>query len=200
MENKKIEMFWKEFISIVKDIEHDYTSPTSFQKIDRLVDDIGPYSWEIGPSSNDVTDFSFTISPNMEKSLLEETKHIISFAPKLPNWSFYHAMQPKIGWEMTFLIRTNNGSEFKINGSDWKYVLYEYDDGKFDIVIKNPLISGLSLDDLYTAAEILIKGIIGEELFITRINEIEIINYFDNEIMNKESLIKNLSNHINKLH
>ena len=97
--------------------------------------------------------------------MLQETKLIIGSAKDCDRWEYYYAVPPKEkGWNLIFSFETNDGKIAKIDASEWEYTLLEYDDGMFEIVIKTTDFKQLNESDKQTAVEILLDGILGEEI------------------------------------
>lgn len=159
--------------------------------MDKRISSLGDFTWELGPglhSSN-----MLVISPCGELSLLEETKKIISYSPKCKGWDFFYAKPPK-DWDLIFDFYRDSGERIEVDASTWEYVLLKYDDGMFEILIKCENVdSSLSIDERQIACEILLDGILGEELRTLRFEVIEVVDSFESKYQNKVLNIKSLS-------
>jgi hypothetical protein len=114
------------------------------------------------------------ISPGGHAERLPETKTIVDLAPPCTGWQFFSAKQPK-EWERCFLMNDSQGNQLAVDASEWRYVLYEYPDGVFDIVVHAPGLAGLSEQDQISAAEIVLDCELGEETRLSLIDEIEVV-------------------------
>lgn len=192
----KIRKFWIWFYENCQNFGTDYSNTELLDILDTKISELGNLTWEVGPgkTAND----ALVISPNGDLELLPYTKEIIANAKECTDWEYYYAKPPK-QWGLIFDFETTDSNQIEINASIWEYVLLKYKDGMFEIIIKAVNIDALSADDKLTAAEILLDGILGEELRMTAICSINIVLQFEEVYKNKASNIKNLSNHINSL-
>ena len=60
----------------------------------------------------------------------------------------------------------------EINASQWKYVLLRYEDGMFEVIIKALHLKQLEDNDKVTVSEIVLDGILDEELRIQTIRSL----------------------------
>lgn len=187
--------FWEWFVAHKNMLANLKPNDSLIEEIDKNVNSLGDFIWEIGPGFNKL--HSFTISPGGEVSLLEQTKKIISYAPKLIDWEFHYAKRAK-EWSNYFNIFLSGGT-LSIDLSKWEYVLLEYYDQTFDIIIKpEPYLNELE-NEIYGIVEMILDSIIGEEIRLETIKYIEIVKKFDDELITNNSLLINLAKHINKL-
>ena len=168
---KKINLFWEWFASIANLLAPNFENETLLEEIDYKVSSLGNFSWEIGPGK--VKDNSFTLSPNGNVELLKEAKYILSLSPIIDNWELHFAKQRK-EWDFIFHLKQNN-IEKPFDAKKWKYVLFEFDDKTFDIIIESPDLMVLNEDDRYYAVQIALDGALGEEDRINKIKNIEIV-------------------------
>jgi hypothetical protein len=196
MEQTKIEYFWNWFQKILPKLNAGDLKDDLIDEIDNKVLNLGPFSWEIGPGL--IQENSFVISPNGNIELLEQTRKIIDLAPKVAGWEF-HCSKPPKNWNFNFSFLDDNNKEINVNANDWEYVLSRYPDKTFDIYIKGPY-NSINEANISTAIEILIIGILGEEEYINKIRYIEAVKEFEQEFAGKQSKIKYLKTHIDKLH
>ena len=198
MKTSKITEFWSDFLSLASTLEKDYSRDSRISEVDNLVNKLGDFSWEIGPDENEHC-LAFTISPNCNPALLIETKEIVGLAPDLEKWTFYYAVPPKKDWNMVFSINSSNENSIEVSAKEWEYVLFKYPDNKFEIIIKVIPEMNLTNDDLSFAVEILLKGILGEELYMEYIDNIEVVTDFELELKSKKSTITTLGKMFSKM-
>lgn len=121
-----------------------------------------------------------------------------SIQQEFPGWEFHYAKPPK-EWDLIFDFEKDNGDVIEVNASNWQYVLLKYEDGGFEIILQTDNLDGLSEDDKLVASEILLDGILGEEVRMLHISYIDVVKSFDDQYVNKSSDIKNLNNHLKTL-
>ena len=192
----QIREFWEWFSEVRHKLEDNFRNNELQAEVSQKVSSLGKYGWELGPGTE--KRFSFVISPNGNADVLKETKEIINHAPLLSEWEFHAATPPKSWNEPVFKIRGSKG-EYKIDASKWEYVLFQFPDNTFDIILRAPQIIKLNEKEKYTAAHILLQGILGEEVFIVHIVDIEIVSDFDEEYKNNSTQIIQLKEHIRSL-
>lgn len=186
-----IKEFWKWFASICEDFGEDFDNYDLIDDLDRRISSLGDFTWELGPGINSSN--MLVISPGGELSLLEKTKKIISYSLKCKGWEFFYAKPPK-DWDLIFDFYRDSEEHIEVNANTWEYVLLKYDDGMFEILIKCENVdSRLSIDERQIACEILLDGILGEELRILRFEIIEVVDSFERKYQNKVLNIKSLS-------
>jgi hypothetical protein len=182
--------FWDWFKSISDNLASNISNTNLLEQLDNQIKLLGPFDWEIGPLENDYLYLS--ISPNLNEELLVTTRQIISLAPTCEGWFFFPAKPPK-EWADSWKMLTDSGTEFIVDASKWKYVLYKFEDHTFDIDI---FINAASKDLYKLAAEIAITNIIGEERFIELIQNVTVVEVLNQELEGKSSYLKYLYNHI----
>jgi hypothetical protein len=191
-----INEFWFWFSANCQNFGKNFDNVILLDELDNMVSQFGNFSWEVGPGKS--MDNALVISPNGNLGLLPYTKEIIAHAKECTGWEYYYAKPPK-EWELIFDFATIDGELIQINASVWEYVLHKYKDGMFAIIIKSPLLSLLNNGDKLIASEIALDGILGEEMRMQTIDEIEVVEEFEKLEQNKASNIKDLANHFRKL-
>lgn len=193
--NKKYQFFWEWFLNHKKEIEEINLNHLFIKDLEAKIKILGDFIWEIGPGLK--KPFAFTISPGGDPALLVETKEIISYAPALEEWEFYYSKQIK-EWDNYFDIFIN-GEKRRIDISKWEYVLFEYEDNTLDIIIKPVPYSDTYNKDIYGICEMVLDSIIGEEMRIEKIQDLEVVREFDSNIEENGTSIINLQKHLKKI-
>ena len=165
--------FWSWFASVCGDFGARFENTSLLKELDQRVRALGPFTWEVGPAPNS-SDSILVISPGGRAELLAQTKEIVDLAPPCRGWRFFAAKPPR-EWERRFFMSDSQGKRVAVDASQWRYVLYGYPDGVFDIVIHAPDLPRLAEHDRITAAEIVLDGELGEEARLARIGEIEFV-------------------------
>ncbi|WP_131537265.1 hypothetical protein [Pedobacter nototheniae] len=187
---------WTWFTEIYNDFGENFENEVLLNKLDEKILSLGDFVWEVGPGIK--KDNMLVISPGGDLDLLSQTKEIVSYAIPCDGWEFYYAKQPK-QWEEKFIFQKDNNQTIEIDCSSWQYVLLKYQDGMFEIIIKAPNITNLNFDEQLSVSEILLDGVLGEELRMLSIADIDVVNDFEEEYKGKGSIIQVLKNHLLKL-
>lgn len=189
----KIIKFWEKFKQESDNIYNNYAEDSNIcLLIDDMINFLGDYSWEIGPSITNDNKLSFVISPNLSSKRLKETEYIISLAPEIAKWEFNSAIPPKIEWNFKFKYNSAQlGIPIIIDGIKWGYKLNSLGNNfPYDIILYPPLdLKILSDFELEEISEILVEGVLGELIVITKIKGINIS--FENH--NDTESLSNLS-------
>jgi hypothetical protein len=194
----KVRQFWEWFSENCQNFGVDFDNTELLERLDSWVTQLGDYSWEIGPGK--AKNNALVISPNGDEDLLQDTKLIISSAKDCEGWEYYYAKPPKGNeWNLIFSLETSEGEIVEVDASHWEYALLEYEDGMFEIIIKVTDLQQLDESDKQTSAEILLDGILGEEIRMQTICGIDVVEKFVELYRDKAGNIKNLSNHIKTL-
>ena len=93
---------------------------------------------------------------------------------------------------MEFSLGAKDGSELEIDARKWRYVLYRFPDGVFDLVLEQKNLAALDEDERYSAAVVLIDSLIGEATRLARINVIEPVLAMSKEQGAKANPVKKL--------
>jgi len=195
-EIEEIKSFWKWFLTHCNDFGEKFENEKLINELDERILDLGDFVWEIGPGVEQ--DNMLVISPGGDPDLLEKTKEIISYSTSCKGWEFYYSKPPK-EWDLTFIFQKDNGDEIEIDGARWQYILLKFDDGMFKAIFKAPGLSTLSVDERLTVAEIILDGILGEEFRILTIEEIDIVDDFEDQYTSRINDISILKKHLKQL-
>jgi hypothetical protein len=187
--------FWKWFVENKENIKEINSTDYFINELDKRIKEIGNFTWEMGPGIN--KPLSFTISPGGDPDLLIKTKEIVSLAPNINEWEFYPSIQIK-QWNNYFNAFIK-GKKIGVEISNWEYVLYQFEDDTYDIVIRpNPYNVELE-HDILSLSEMVVDSLIGEEARIEKIVNLDIVEDFDDEVKEKATKIINLRNHLQAL-
>ncbi|MGF2411804.1 hypothetical protein [Ferruginibacter sp.] len=188
MQDKDILNFWRWFVENKDKLESDTYDPTILQQLDKTISN-WELNWEIGPGQS--KENSLTISPKGSPVLFRLTEQIISKAPELDKWQFYSTKQPKVGWHLLELYQDN----ISVNASQWKYVLLKYDNEKIEVFIKADNLLKYDKETKEVIVEIVLMNLLGERMFMQRVDYFEVVDKFDSEDGITE--IKYLPKHLN---
>lgn len=160
----KYREFWSWFVTNADRLLPDKLAHSTIAELTARITDLHEdITWEIGPGTNAPN--QMVISPNLSPVLWETTQAIVSFAPLLTEWEFYSARPPK-KWDMKLRMRSPNGQETAVDGSNWKYVLLEYEDGEREIVLLAESLPDVSEEARDQLADIFILSIVGEDFLL----------------------------------
>jgi hypothetical protein len=192
---EKISKFWDWFKTISANLRINPTDTYFINLLDREVNKLGNVDWEIGPWEENV--MFLAISPNLNIDQLELTQRIVSSAPEVPGWKFLPSKPPK-DWQGIWKMENEFGKSILIDASEWKYILYRFDDGTFDIDINISDFDGNKTTQ-YMAVDIALTGYLGEETFMNLIQEVNIVDEFSEELSGKATSLKNIRKHIERI-
>lgn len=165
--DETIATFWEWFGDVCDALARDSNSEL-LEELDRQLMLLGVAGWELGPGEAEPN--ALTVSPDGDPELLLVTRRIVSLAPPAPGWEFYSALRPR-PLPLAFILGDSEADGVKVDARAWKYVLYEYPDGLCDIVVEQA--GGVRESDRYTAAVVALDGLLGEEVRLSRIHEVE---------------------------
>lgn len=187
MEVKEVDIlkFWNWFSTNSKIIESNFENCDMLSNLDLKVRTFGDLAWELG--SGIIKQNLFIISPGGNIDLLPLTKKIVGFAPNVDNWEFYSAKQPK-DWNLRFSSVNVHGENVTIDANNWQYVLLKYGENDFEIIIYGDELKELCPEDKIKFCEILLDGILGEELRMLNINQIDVVDDFGEYENNRTSM------------
>jgi hypothetical protein len=172
---KDIAEFWKWFSSINELLENNIDNNELLSTLDEKISELNPmFSWEIGPGA--IADWCLTISPNLDAKLLKETEEVICLAPNISQWEFSSTRQKK-SWDGFFKMEKSDGTTISLDSRNWKYVLLKYPNGECEILLTSERATELNSDDRWTAAAIVLEGMLGERLIMEKI---ESFNLYEN--------------------
>ena len=166
-----VEDFWKWFSSIAPELEKDFDNEALLSELDERVATMGDWGWEVGPG---VTARSaLVISPDGVRELLPVARSIVSRAPHVVGWDFLCA-RPAREECCIFAIKSSNGADLSIDARSWRYVLFKYPDDIVELLLEQGSIACELEDDQYTAAVVLLDGLLGEEARLLSISHVEV--------------------------
>ena len=193
---ERIEAFWSWFERTSPRIARNFEDLALLGEIDARVRELGDFAWEVGPGVDAPN--ALVISPGGNLELLPHTQRIVAEAPSIPDWEF-HAAKPPKRWDLRFSFQLPDGRTCNADGRQWRYVLYKFPDGTFDIVIYARELAGCDARSQRLAALIALDGLLGEELRLRRLVEVEVqtdSNLNDDE---NASELAHLQDHLNRL-
>jgi len=163
--------FWSWFERVAPRLEDDSQADhAALRELDARVATLGEFSWELGPGRR--ARCALTIGPGGEAQKLHATRRIVALAPLIAGWEFHWALQPK-EWDLRFTLESTRGEPMQIDGRPWRYVLFRFPDGIYDIVLEQNNLENATDEDRYTAAVIAIDGLLGEGRRLLELHEIE---------------------------
>lgn len=187
---KDIQSFWRWFSESRNKLESHSYDPAILNQLDQKVATDWNLNWEIGPGK--AKENSLTISPKGDIKLLQLTEFIVSKAPAFEDWEFYATKQPKENWHLLELKEEG----ISVNASEWQYVLLKYENEKIEVFVKAVDLHGFHYDIKELIIEIVLINLLGEDLFIRKVNYFDIVDSFDSE--KGITAIKHLPQHLLK--
>jgi len=193
--NARIINFWNWFESISDDLFKNVKRSDLLDQIDTRVSFLGRLDWEIGPL--DESNYYFAISPNLDDKKFQLTQEIVGYAPNCKGWKFFSS-KPSKEWEGKWTMKNEKNEEIFIDTTDWKYVLYQFEDSTFAMDILIDKVDG-DLNTCQLAVDIALIGYLGEEKFMNLIKDIKIITDLGNEQINRLTKLRNILKHIDDI-
>jgi len=86
-----------------------------------------------------------------------------------------------------------------IDASAWKYLVYDYGDGVFDVDVVSAELEKMPEASKRQALKIALQGIIGEEMHMMHIGEVRVLAHAPRESDGKLSEMANLKEHLPQL-
>lgn len=187
----KINEFWAWFRDSAETLTSDVRNPALLSELDRRVSGLAPaLSWEIGPGQS--KPWQFVLSPDLDRGLRDLAHSIVASAPDLNDWEFYSARQPK-EWDYKFeLLGETSEHRIAIDAGNWTFVLLQYPDGFREVLLKAPELPTLENDDRWRAGAIVLESILGEDAFLEKIGDFELLTELEPQFAEKERPIQGL--------
>ncbi len=196
MHNEDIDNFFSWFDANKASLTRISQSPGLQSELENRVDALDPrLAWEIGPGEGD--NWSFTLTPDGDASLLGTTKYVISRAPAICGWEFHDARQPRDSG-LHIDLETHDGV-IEIVATDAEYALIRASDGTFDLLIKLPAAAVLKASDKQLLGTLLIDGLIGEKLRLSSVKNVQFVESFEDRYQGKSTPLKHLRDHLLQL-
>ncbi len=167
--------FWIWFRKSLTYIEAEIRAGHFVYDLDKQITQLGDFGWEVGELENEPNLFYLVISGGGTE-LDMEAKEIILNAPQIPNWKFYFWKQRRKAKDFYRVFNHQFNEFIEIDITNWKFVLYEFDDGTYDIEVLVPS-SFLLFSEQFQqeVAEIVLNSVVGEEFRIKFILEIDFV-------------------------
>lgn len=191
-----IQSFWEWFETIAANLGRDLENQALLTELDRRVSDLGDVSWEVGPGQEEEN--ALVITPDGARQQLPTTRRIVARAPRIPGWEFHWARPPRT-WTLEFSIDSEQAGRIQVDARSWRYVLLRFPDHTFDVVLEQGNLKDVSERDRYTAAVVLLDGILGELKRLELIGGIEPVAVLPEEQTSKANPIEVLSKHLESL-
>jgi len=186
--------FWEWFEENCNALVPDKISTGLQKDVDTWMSKLGVPAWEIGPFTEKppLSFFAFSQSGNIET--FEMTKSITVNAPEIEGWIFLAAKPPK-KWNRKFLWSRN---EREIDASNWKFLIYKYDDGLSDIVLIDDVLPNLKIEEKKHIIDFVIESEIGETGMLTKVYSTDIDTKVDKELHRSAIRLTEMKDVLNK--
>lgn len=197
--SEKVDRLWQWFVKnesqLKSAIENGTDTIKIVQSLDDLVLNFGAFSWDLG--LDDLNEWFFTISPNLDVDRLQTSKAIIEEAPQFLKWKFYAAKQSKI-WNKVVTVYNVDFNEVNLNISEWNYIAFQYSDNELELIFETGETSGIHKDQLLEAINTTLLNELGEELKIVHIAKIDVCTVLPEEDQQDKSSISDLKQHVSE--
>jgi hypothetical protein len=199
MDDDNIQRFWQWFVKnekAIKDcIENEQSAQQEFivEQMNEQILGLGMLTWDIG--LNDDNHWFLMLSPNGNQEMLEVSKSIMANSPGHLTWDF-HSSRPAKEWNRQFTVFDSNLDEKLVDASNWEYVVFEEEEGRFDLIIEAKNLLFHDAEFIENAAEQFLIQEIGEEARILLISTVELVPLLDKEFISTKSSIAELNEHL----
>lgn len=190
-----IQGFWTWFAATAPVLAADFGNEPLLEELDARVSAFG-IIWDLQGAPDNT--YLLILSPFGDEDLLPLTKRMVAIAPTIEKWKFLHA-RPRLEAFDTVVIADESGDERTIDTKPWRYALYKFPDGTFDLILEQPNLADASEDDRYTAAFLTLDNVIGEEARIERIRSVEVVTALPAEAAATACPLTELPKHIASL-
>ncbi|GAA0894541.1 hypothetical protein GCM10009122_42220 [Fulvivirga kasyanovii] len=194
MELTDINLFWADFTAIEGELRADPENKDLIDKIDLMVKKLGSYDWEYGPFEDH---FYFCISPHFDKELIPSIEEIMNYAPSSNYWEFMVGKPRKKELLSRFVIYDSDNREVVVDTDGWECIIYRFEDGTYDLDVKMNI--KLESEDMkYLALDIHLTNILGEKVYLSIIEGIDIVDEFDDEVKNRAVRFNEIAKYIKR--
>jgi hypothetical protein len=167
---KRATTFWEWFSNHEAELRSLKPSTPQWHELDRRISTLGVNSWEIGPSVASAAQHALALSPQGDPGVYKTTQRIIALAPKLKAWEFLPA-KPRKAWKRRFLW---SSKQISIDASNWKFLLYRYEDGKVEVVLVGHALDQFETGERRRIAEFVVESELGEATCIERLCGVDV--------------------------
>ncbi|BEP33261.1 hypothetical protein GmRootV59_02350 [Variovorax sp. V59] len=175
-----VELFWKWFQASEAELSTSYHEPKVMKNIDLHVHRICPdLSWEIGPVDNE--GLYFSLSPDLDEGLMGLAKKSIARSYKSTLWKFLVGRQRRPWSSVLEVLDDELNATGEVDLSKWKHIAYRVEEDLIDIVFSANC-SNCDTERLSRIANIVAVGLLGEVVVMEKVNSIEVLNFFEDEM------------------
>jgi hypothetical protein len=152
--------------------------------------------WEIGPGENDLQFLAFTL--NGDLSNIDLVREILRLCPQFDNWEF-RAGRPRRQFSK-LTIHNEIGQEVQLDLDCWRYVLTEFDHGRFyDIAVATSQTVNMDASAEQFVLTTAVQCALGEICALKYIDRLEFIDNPNRQWEQRSTAFKLLAAHIDSL-
>lgn len=179
MDRDKIRRFWQWFKAASARIA-SYEEGWFLEGINERVSELdSAIAWEVGPGT--VAPNRLALSPNLDRALLPLTREIVRLAPRIEDWEFLPS-RPRKDWLPRFRLECDDGSELDVDASQWQFLLLVHPDGEREVVLVGESAERVPASQQWTAAAIVLEGMVGEELLLERVDSFAMLAHIEERL------------------
>jgi hypothetical protein len=176
--------FWSWFSTIADALGEDFEDRALRDELDARVSALEEgLTWELGPGPHG--EHVLAVSPDGERALLPAAERVVASAPPVPGWRFS--------------IEGDDGGTIDVDATQWKYVLFRWKDGMFDVLVEARGLEERTEGDRHRVAAILLDGILGERRRLRTFADIEAVNVLPPDLVSKASNVGVLRDHLDRI-
>lgn len=196
LNDEEIDAFWLWFSGVAARLAADIEDETLGADLDARVARLGDIGWEVGPGTNAAC--ALVVSPDGVRERLSLTERIVARAPQIPGWEIHSSKPPKV-WDLRFEMQCDSGRTVDVDAREWRYVLWKFPDGTFDVVVEQRDLQGVTDADRLRAAAIVVEGTVGERIRLSILPRIEGLESLPADQAGKATPIRHLREHLARL-
>lgn len=158
------------------------------QQLDQHLLGMGKFKWDVkNPNENN---FHLIISPNNDRELLKTAKVIVNNAILPENWMAFSGQQANGLLQIS--VYDEEMDICSVDATNWRALLLPSAEGRFELVIEADTSWELEEDTQLIAIDLLLNQLLGEELKITALAGLEIVEELESEESEEAFPFKNL--------
>jgi hypothetical protein len=174
MIEEKISAFWDWFRRVEAELRLAESAGVLHTSLGDKLAELGFFDWEVGPldgqhGSGAIHFLSISISEYDEYGLYFRSL-LFENAPKLEQWELLKSKPPK-AWSRKIIW---GRQRILVDASDWKFSIYRYDDGKYDLILNSSIPGGIADSEKQPLVVAVLIAELGETLLEQVVNAIDV--------------------------
>lgn len=171
--------FWNWFEVHEAGLRDDAPSENLVRDLGTKLAEFGFFDWEMGPSDRSSDAHYLTIKlSDFDDDGVKFRNQFLAAAPNFTHWEFLTSRPPK-NWSRNLIWGRNR---VPVSAGDFRFSLYKYNDGKFDIILNTNLPRGIEPHEKRGLAICILASELGEPVLYEKVNAIDVEEKSEAEI------------------